>query len=146
MLLRLLPKDGIFLHVYSYIIIGGDVMYKNIKCMKNKIIRRCNKKDVTRIINELSINDIKTQKVNNLSKRLKEIIETRNLEEILEFDMKKIDEYSIYCFDVRYEAKPSCTLNPDVCGISKRINRCKLKNAKVELEEKMDMLIFVILE
>lgn len=99
----------------------------------------CSKGYIKNIYNETEVNINKLQEINMLQNKLKKYTESRNLEKILNLNMKQIEDYSRDYSITKNNGNISCKLDPGVCEINIKIEESKLEKLKEELKEKISL-------
>ena len=114
-------------------------MFRNLKCIKNKVNQECNKREAKEIIYEISKNKNKLNIINIYTNNLKRCLESEDIDKILNFNIEKINEYNID-YDYRELKKNSlCKFNPDVCSINIKLESDKLDKLNKEVKEKISL-------
>lgn len=114
-------------------------IFRNIKCINNAIKNGCRKSYIKNIYHEIEISLNKLQAISILQGKLKKYTQSKCLENILELNMKHIEENSIEYRTTRDKRKLSCNLNPDVCEINIKLEESRLEKLKMELNEKINL-------
>ena len=62
-------------------------MFRNLKCIKNKVNQECNKREAKEIIYEISKNKNKLNIINMSKNNLKRCLESEDIDKILKFNI-----------------------------------------------------------
>lgn len=114
-------------------------MLRNLKCIKNKVNKGCNKREVKEIIYEISKNNNRLNIINRLGNNLRQCLESEDIDKILEFNIEKINEYNIDYDDRDLKRNSLCKFNPDVCNINIKLENEKLYKLNKQIKEKISL-------
>ena len=114
-------------------------MFRNLKCIKNKVNKGCKRREVKEIIYKISKNNNKLNIINRCQNNLKRCLESEDIDKILEFKIDKIKEYNLDYDDRDIKRNSLCKFNPDVCDINIKLENTKLDKLNKEVKEKINL-------